>query len=576
MGRLRKYLAPETLFILLTLAIKFFATYMELMIPDLMETIIDVKVPLGVLSQIFLYGGLMILCAAMALGGNILANRMAATSAGRITKSLRHDLFTKLENLSSKQMDDLTVPSAESRLTSDTYNVNQLLARLQRIGIRAPILLFGGIIMMLRMDVILALVLVALLPVISLTVYFVTKKTVPLYRKTQDIQDELVQVCQENITGIRVIKALSKTEYEKGRFNAVNERHSQTGLKAGIINNITNPVTNLSLNIGLVLVVVVGAYRVNSGACQGGVIIAFLQYFTMILNATLGITRIFIMWSKGQASAHRIADVLELPEDLTVLPAEEPEEAPEDTPPHIEFRNVNFSFTGVGLNVKDLSFRLEKGQTLGIIGATGAGKTVILKLLLRLYDPQSGEILIDGRDVRTYPREELARKFGVVFQNDFIAEGTVADNIRFFRDIPEDRVAEAARDAQAGFIWDKPDGLNSEIVVRGNNISGGQKQRLLIARALASDPEILVLDDVSSALDYRTDANLRRALREHYRHTTTFLVAQRISSLKHADLILMVSDGEVIGSGTHEDLMATCSDYRIIAHAQMGSEKEGA
>lgn len=572
MGKLRKYLAPETLFILLTLAIKFFATYMELMIPDLMEIVIDVKVPAGNVPQIFLYGGLMILCAALALGGNILANRMSAVSSGRITKKLRHDLFKKLQNLSSKQMDDLTVSSAESRLTSDTYNVNQLLARLQRIGIRAPILLIGGIIMMLRKDVILALVLVALLPIISLTVYLVTKKTVPLYRKTQDIQDELVQVCQENITGIRVIKALSKTEYEKSRFNKVNEHHSATGLKAGIINNITNPVTNLSLNIGLVLVVVVGASRVNIGACQGGVIIAFLQYFTMILNATLGITRIFIMWSKGQASAHRIADVLELPEDLTVLPEEEPEQ----TPPHIEFRQVNFSFTGVGLNVKDLSFRLERGQTLGIIGATGAGKTVILKLLLRLYDPQSGQILIDGRDVRTYPKEELSRKFGVVFQNDFIAEGTVADNIRFFRDIPQARLEESARDAQADFIWDKPDGLESEIVVRGNNISGGQKQRLLIARALASDPEILVLDDVSSALDYRTDANLRRALREHYRHTTTLLVAQRISSLKHADLILMVSDGEVVGSGTHQDLMATCPDYRTIAHAQMGSEKEGA
>ena len=577
MGRLRKYLTPEILFIILTLAIKFAGTYVELMIPDLMETVIDVKVPEakaagGNLNQVFLYGGLMLLCAALALAGNIIANRMSAISSGRITRRLRHDLFNKLENLSSKQMDDMTVSSAESRLTSDTYNVNQLLARLQRIGIRAPILLIGGVIQMVKMDTVLALVLIALLPVICITVYFVTKNTVPLYRKTQDIQDELVQVCQENITGIRVIKALSKTEYEKGRFNEVNTRHSATGLKAGIINNITNPVTNLSLNIGLVLVVVVGARRVNAGACQGGVIIAFLQYFTMILNATLGITRVFIMWSKGQASAHRIADVLELPEDLTVQPAGEAE----SNAPHIEFRNVSFSYTGVGLNVDNLSFKLERGQTLGIIGATGAGKTVILKLLLRLYDPQSGQILIDGKDIRTYSREELSRKFGVVFQNDFIAEGTVADNIRFFRDIPEEQVEKAARDAQADFIWEKPGALDYEIVVRGNNISGGQKQRLLIARALASDPEILVLDDVSSALDYRTDSNLRKALRQNYRNTTTLLVAQRVSSLKHADRILVISDSTVIGSGTHEQLMETCEDYCTIANAQMGERKEGA
>ena len=573
MLKLERYIRPYWWYILLTLAIKFFATTMELMIPSLMETLLNEKNPVTGLSQIYLYGGGMLLCAACSLTGNILANRMSAISAGKITKTLRHDLFDRLENLSSRQMDALTTPSAVSRLTSDTYNVNQLLARLQRIGIRAPILLVGGVFMMLSMDTVLALVLIALLPVISISVTFVTRKTVPLYHKVQDILDDVVRVCQENITGIRVIKALSKTEYEKARFNAVNDAHSATTLKAGTFNNITNPVTNLTLNLGLTLVVLVGAYRVSSGACQRSVIVAFLTYFTMILNAMLGITRVFIMWSKGEASARRIADVLAQPADLTVVPTETDSDAPA---PHIEFRDVSFSYSGVGHNLEHLSFRLEHGKTLGILGPTGSGKTTILNLLLRFYDPDEGSVLIDGQDLRSIPYDELRHKFGVVFQNDFVTEGTIADNLRFFRDLDDAALERAAADAQAQFIHEKPGGLQAEVVVRGNNLSGGQKQRLLIGRALASDPEILVLDDASSALDYQTDANLRRALRQNYRNTTTVLVAQRVSSLRHADLILVLDDGKVIGAGDHAHLLKTCEEYRVIANAQMGEGREGA
>jgi ATP-binding cassette subfamily B protein len=265
----------------------------------------------------------------------------------------------------------------------------------------------------------------------------------------------------------------------------------------------------------------------------------------MILNAMMGITRIFVMWSKGEASARRVAQVLATPEDLLI---EKPGEILE-TPGHIEFRNVTFSYTGIGTNIDNLSFRLEHGQTLGILGPTGSGKSTILNLLMRLYDPDSGRILIDGRDIRTMPSSELRSKFGVVFQNDFIMEGTIADNIRFFRDIDEHTISTAAAHAQAEFVQEKEVGMDVQVQVRGNNLSGGQKQRLLIARALAGNPEILVLDDASSALDYRTDAQLRLCLRENYRHTTTVLVAQRISSLRHADLILVLRDGAVIGAG---------------------------
>ena len=574
MKHLGKYIRPYLGYILVTLFIKFLGTYVELMIPDLMETMIDEKAPAGDLHQIYLYGGGMLLCAILALAGNVIANRMTAFSSGKITRAIRHDLFVKLENLSARQMDKLTVPSAESRLTSDTYNVNQLLTRIQRMGIRAPILLVGGIIMTLQMDAALALVFIGLLPIIAVVVYFVTKYSVPLHMRQQTVLDRVVRVVQENITGIRVIKALSKTEYEKARFHGVNNELAETGLKAGMITSITNPVSTLVLNLGLTLVVVVGAFRVNSGHIQPGVIIAFLQYFTMILNAMLGITRIFVMWSKGEASAKRVAEVLALPDDLTVLPTEETDQSAQ--PAHIEFKNVSFSYTGVGTNIENLSFRLEHGQTLGILGPTGSGKSTILNLLLRLYDPDAGQVLLDGQDIRTIPYQQLRRKFGIVFQNDFITEGTIAHNIRFFRDLDDAAVAAAADAAQAEFIAEKEGGMDAEVVVRGNNLSGGQKQRLLIARALAANPEILILDDASSALDYQTDSRLRRALREHYRNTTTVLVAQRISSLRHADLILVLEDGKVSGAGDHAHLMETCEEYRIIAQTQMGDGKEGA
>ena len=573
MAQLERYIRPYWGYIILTTLIKLLGTVTELMIPSLMEVILDDKVPARDRTAIFLYGGLMLLCAVVCLNANIVANRMSAQSSGRITQALRHDLFQKLQSLSARQMDHLTVPSAESRLTSDTYNINQFLARIQRIGIRAPMLLIGGTVMMLIMDMGLALVLMGLLPIIGVIVYFVTKASLPLYTKQQTVLDKVVRTVRENITGIRVIKALNKTEYEKQRFHTVNEDLTAVDRKAGTVSSITNPAASLTLNLGLTLVVVIGAFQVNSGRTESGVLVAFLQYFTLILNAMLGVTRVFVMWSKGEASAKRVASVLAEPEDLSVIFSDE---TPSEDAPFIEFRDVSFSYTGIGTNISHLSFTLQRGQTLGILGPTGSGKTTIVNLLLRLYDPDEGQILIDGQDIRSLQPGALREKFGIVFQNDFVTEGTIADNIRFFRDLDDGALSRAAENAQAEFIAEKEGGMNAEVMVRGNNLSGGQKQRLLIARALAADPEILVLDDASSALDYRTDAKLRASLRKHYRDTTTVLIAQRISSLRHADLILVLEDGNVIGAGSHESLMESCEEYRIIAKAQMGDGKEDA
>lgn len=570
MERLGKYIKPHVLAIALALGIKFVATYMELWIPKLMETLLRSETAAAGWKTVLFYGGLMVLCAGLCLALNITANRMTAFTSGKIIKKIRHDLYEKIQNLSARQMDKLTVHSSESRLTSDTYNINVLLTRIQRMGIRAPIMLVGGIIMLVGMDGQLALILLALLPLISVSVIFVNKKGRPLYTKQQEKLDDVVRVVQENVTGIRVIKALSKSDYEKDRFAGVNKELSDIGQKAGMITSINGPVSSVIMNLGLTAVVVVGAFRVNAGAIEASVIIAALQYFVMILQAMMGITRIFIMLNRGQASARRVAEVLGLPEDITVDPAEEKEE----NAPHIAFRDVCFSYTGVDKNIDSLSFSLEKGQTLGILGGTGSGKSTILNLLLRMYDPDEGQILIDGQDIKTIPNAQLREKFGVVFQNDFVTGGTIAGNIRFFRDISDEAVEQAAACAQADFIPEKEGGMDAEVLMRGNNLSGGQKQRLLIARALAADPEILVLDDASSALDYQTDSKLRKALREHYRNTTTVLVTQRVSSLRHADLILVMSDGCVIGAGNHQQLMESCEEYRLIARTQMREERE--
>ena len=451
MKKLMKYVKPHIWYIALTIAIKFVGTYAELWIPSIMESMLDDIVPTGNVQKIYLYGGLMLLCAVACLVLNITANRMTAFSSGRITKSIRHDLFQKLQSLSARQMDELTISSAESRLTSDTYNVNNMLTRVQRMGIRAPILLVGGIIMLVQMDWVLALVLIVLLPIISIVIYTVSKKSLPLYTKQQATLDDVVLVTQENITGIRVIKALSKTEHEKKRFEGVNSQLSEISQKAGRVTSINGPATMAVMRVGLALVVLVGAFRVNAGAIEAGVIIAALQYFTMIINATTGITRIFIMWTRGEASAKRVASVLELPVDMAVEPAVEAEE----NAPHIEFKNVTFSYTGVGKNLENLSFALQHGQTLGILGGTGSGKSTILNLLMRLYDVDGGQILLDGKDIKTIPEPELRKKFGIVFQNDFVTEGTIAHNIRFFRDLSDEQVQKAADCAQAAFIAEK-------------------------------------------------------------------------------------------------------------------------
>ena len=564
-----RYLKPQYARLALQLTIKFIGTITELFIPWMLSHILDDIVPLRDMGQVYLWGVLMLLAAAVALFGNVCANRMSTRISRRFTEKLRHDAFARVSYLSSRQVDGFTLSSLISRLTSDTYNVHQMVDRMQRLGVRAPILLLGGICVTFTLEPVLTLVLVCTLPLLGVVVFGVSRRGVPLYVRVQEAVDGMVRKVQENMTGVRVIKALSKTEYEKERFDEVNQEVVRRDQHAGAVMATTNPVMSLLLNLGLTAVVVVGAFRVNAGVSKAGKIIAFLSYFTIILNAMMMISRLFMIYSKGAASAKRIEEILETP--VEPVPGDP---APRTSEYHVEFQDVSFSYNKAEGKTRDdlseVSFALRRGQTLGIIGPTGSGKSTIVSLLMRFYDADAGEIRIGGRRIEGIPEEELHTMFGVVFQNDFILADSIRENIDFGRGLSDETLLLAAKLAQAEFIEEKEGGLSHMLTAKGANLSGGQKQRLLIARALAGKPEILVLDDASSALDYKTDQALRSALHHNFSDTTTIIIAQRISSILNADHILVLDGGRVIGAGTHEELLASCADYREIYEVQMG------
>ena len=560
-----RYLKPLAGTMAFGLSVKVFATLMELSLPYILSYILDSVVPIGQVAPILIWGGAMVFAALMAMLGNVIANRNAAKVAKIAARQIRHDLFDATMHLSSRQVDAFTVPSLESRLTSDTYNVHHFIGMMQRVGIRAPILLIGGICITLFLDWRLSLILLAVLPLIGVSVFFITMRGLPLYRKNQQAVDGMVRVVREDCQGVRVIKALSKEDFEARRFDAANGKLVTAERRAGVTMAASQPVMNFFLNLGLVAVIVCGAYFVNGGLSKPGRIIAFIQYFTLMSTAMTTVTRIFVQYTKSLASANRIGEVLSAADHHRTSA-----EPPRTGEPYLVFDNVSFSYNGKKDNLSHISFTLPKGGTLGIIGATGSGKTTLLQLLMRFYDADSGSIYIGGRNLYSYPEEELRALFGVAMQNDFVSADTVEENIRFGRKISDEAVRRAAELAQASeFIEAFEDGYSHGLTAKGTNVSGGQKQRILVARALAGNPDILVFDDTSSALDYKTDAALRRAIREHT-HATTVVVAQRVSSVRSADLILVLEHGRIIGSGTHDELMEHCPVYREISESQMG------
>lgn len=637
------YLKPFYTRMVYGFLIKFTGALMDLFLPWILAYMIDSVIPSRNRTNIYLWGVGMITCSILAVVFNIIANRMASKVSSEATEVIRYDLFHAISYLSSTQTDRFTKPSLISRLTSDTYNVHNMIGRMQRLGIRGPIIIIGGIGITLTLDPVLSFILICILPFITILMIQVTKKSIPLYTKLQMSTDSFIRDVREAINGMRVIKALSKGNYEKDKFNIYNSQVTDDEKKASTTMALVNPYMNLLLNIGLILVIVVGAWRVNEGLTQVGKILAFLTYFTIILNTMLNISRMFILFSKAAASADRIMEVIDC-EDLDMDMDEKTETSSitqvdirtiDITKRHthsnstdvendkfIVFYHVWFSYqtpeqaesgsssdhnpssNGQPINIgrgqnfakqfanlttskakeyafsttvdnsyslQDINFTMKKGDTLGIIGATGSGKSTILQLLLRFYSPTKGTIYINGNNIKDMTLKSLRQMYGIVFQNDILFQDTILENIRLGRDLSQEDIEEAMAYSMADeFAAD----LHSSLTIKGANLSGGQKQRLLIARALAAKPEILLLDDSSSALDYKTDALLRRQLREHFSDTTKIIVAQRISSIMHADNILVLDDGKIIDSGTHDQLLSRCAIYQDISKSQMGEKKK--
>ena len=566
MKRVFSYFRPNMFKVILCLLIKISGIIAELFIPILLSYILDTVVDTGTILDIALYGLLMLGLSGLGFLGNCKANQIAAGIAKGVSVNLRKDLFAKIMSLSQSQVDSVTMPSLIARMSSDTYNIHQMCGMILRLGVRAPMLLVGGTLCTLFLDPMLTLIMVLVLPLVVLVLYFTSKFGIPLYDSVQTKIDKMVLSLRENMTGIRVIKALSKEDYEKTRFNVVNKDLMDYELKSSIVMSTLNPIINLILNFGLILVLVVGAYRVNSDIILPGKVLAFTTFFAMILNALIALNRMITIISKAYASSKRINYIFDLGLDLR-------KEMYDGTSKHyIEFKNVNFSYLGKTNNLSNISFKLEKNETLGIIGPTGSGKSTLINLLLRLYDVNEGAIYINGKDIRSYSYRKLKSLFGVSFQNDTLLADTIYNNVDFFRNLSKKEIKKALNVSQSLFINNLEQKEDTLLAAKGTNLSGGQRQRLLIARALAGGPKILILDDSSSALDFKTDKALRKAINENYLKTTKIIIASRISSIMNADKIIVLEDGIITGLGTHEELLKSNKMYQSIYDIQLGGD----
>ena len=560
-------------FILLTMVIKFIGTFLELLIPYVLEYIIDVVAPTKSLKMVLVWGGVMIVLAILCRLFNKTANQRAVTSASKNIYRLRQDLFEKTIYLSSDVIDHITLPSLISRLTSDSYNILSFMQSSQTLGVRAPILLLGGFIVTFSMDRGMAMILAVMAPLIIAIVVFISRKGIPLYTTVQKKLDEVVRIMRENISGIRVIKALGKEKRESQHFEMADKDMEKSEIKAGFTMALPTSIVKVFMNIGLVLVVIIGAVRVSEGTMKPGVILAFLSYFQMIMMGVLTLNRFFLMMSKANASSMRIKDTMDSISSLSITEEESGNEKAKEG--YIVFDDVSFSYNGSSNAVSHISFSLERGKTLGIIGGTGSGKSTIINLMMRFYDPQKGNIFVDGKNIKSYELPSLRRHFGVVFQNDFIFHDTISSNIKMGRNISDEDMKKAAENAMAAeFIERYEEGYEHYSAIHGAAFSGGQKQRLLISRALSGDSPVIVLDDSSSALDYHTDSMVRKNILSNHKSSSLVIVAERVSAVMNADEILVLHNGEIIGRGRHDHLMESCDEYRDIYQTQMGEARE--
>ena len=577
MTKLLQYLKPYQKQLFLVMALLLVQAIANLYLPDLNADIINNGIARGDTEYILKTGGFMLLVTLLLAACSVVSVYWGSKTAMSFGRDLRSDVFRKVQSFSQAEVDQFGTPSLITRTTNDVQQVQMAVLITLNVMISAPVMCIGGIIMALRQDVPLSISIIIIVPVMAVVIGVIMRRALPLFKSMQVKIDRLNQVVREKLAGVRVIRAFVKTDYEEARFDEANLDLTTTALKINRMVAITMPLLMLIVNISMAAIMWFGAHRIDSGAMPIGNLTAFIAYTMQILIAVMMATVMFIMIPRASASAERILEVLETEPSISAPKAPvalNPGTADSDA--SVEFRDVEFTYPGAETPVlRGISFIAYPGETTAIVSSTGCGKSTLINLIPRFYDVTGGSLLIDGVDIREIPEEDLRNKIGFVPQKAFLFSGTIASNLRYGkRDATDDELWHALRIAQAAdFVAEMPGQLEAPVSQGGTNFSGGQKQRLAIARALVKRPKIYVFDDSFSALDFKTDAALRAALNDEVDDAIVFIVAQRVSTIMNAERIIVLDKGEIVGMGTHEELMKLCSVYREIVFSQLSEEE---
>ena len=573
MKKLLRFLKPYRVAILTASGLIFIQIILELLLPTLMGSIIDIGVAGGDTAYIFKTGGLMMLIASIVILLAIMSIYLSSRISMAFARDIRGAVFKKVENFSLNEFDKIGTPSLITRTTNDITQLQQVVMMSLRIMARAPMITIGSIIMAVYKNARLSLIIIFVLPVIILTVIIVTKKGVPLFKSIQTKLDRLNQILRENLMGVRVVRAFNRIDYEKERFKEANKDITDTTIKVSKMMATMMPAITLALNFTIIAVIWYGSINIDRGTMQVGDLMAFIQYVIQSMFYIAMLSMIFIMISRASASAARINEVLDMESDI-----KDPEQSDitEIKDGIIQFKDVTFSYSGAEEPaLKNISFAARPGEVTAIIGGTGSGKSTLINLIPRFYDVDSGSILIDGVDIRRMKQETLRDGIGLVPQRSVLFTGTIADNVKYGKDsATNEDIGHAIKIAQAeGFVLSMKEGFDSVIAQGGTNVSGGQKQRLSIARALVRKPKIYLFDDSFSALDFKTDAKLRSALKDEVAESTLIIVSQRVSTVMDADQIIVLDRGGICGIGVHKELLKICNVYREIVSSQLSEEE---
>ena len=559
---------------------KLLEAFFELMVPLVMANIIDYGISNRNMGYIGKMGLLLLLLGVVGLASSITAQFFAAKAAVGFSTQLRQALFDHIEDLSFTDIDKAGTSTMITRMTSDVNQVQSGINMTLRLFLRSPIIVFGAMIMAFTIDVKCALIFVVAIPLLSIVVFGIILSTIPMYKKVQSRLDQVLGITRENLTGVRVIRAFHQEAKEEERFRENNEALSAMQIFVGKISACMNPVTYIIVNGAIIALIYTGAVQVNIGNLSQGEVVAIINYMNQILVELVKLANLIVTMTKALACADRVASVFDIGADAAYVGAQDQKLADkvDKSAPFLDFKHVSLTYQGAGApTLQDMNFTVNRGDTVGIIGGTGSGKTSLVNLIPGFYPATEGEILLEGRDIKTMSDEELRGRIGVVPQKAVLFKGTIRSNLQWGKpDATEEEMWKALELAQASEVVDgKPGKLDATVAQNGKNFSGGQRQRLTIARALVREPEILILDDSASALDYATDAKLRAALRTLEDKTTTFIVSQRASTIRHADKIIVLDDGEIAGVGTHDELLKDCTVYQEIYYSQYPEQRGG-